>query len=155
MSEKLDLQQAIKEAMQTEKDAMDFYKYAAEKMFDERAKRTFEILALEEKQHAHMFYEFYKGDDIPDFEAFIARGPDTGSSWWKALQRAMLGDFDERKAIELAIEQEAQLEKELLAMAEKIDDPAVKNVYLANARSTHHHYELCVEERSALLGEAG
>ncbi len=37
MSEKIDLQQAIKEAMQTEKDAMDYYKYAAEKMFDEKA----------------------------------------------------------------------------------------------------------------------
>jgi len=154
MSEKLDLQAAIKDAMQTEKDAMDFYKYAAEKMFDDHAKRAFEILAREEKQHAHMFYEFYKGDDITDFEEFIAREPDTESSWWKALQQAMLSDFDERKAIELAIDQEAQLEKDLLAMAEKIDDPAVKNVYLANARSTHHHYELCLEERSALLGES-
>ncbi len=154
MSEKIDLQKAIKEAMQTEKDAMDFYKYAAEKMFNEQAKRMFEVLAKEEKQHAHMFYEFYEGDDITDFEEFIAREPDTNSSWWKALQQAMLGDFDERKAIELAIDQEAELEKNLREMAEKIDDPAVKSVYLANARSTHHHYELCVEERSAILGES-
>ncbi|PLX94087.1 MAG: rubrerythrin [Desulfuromonas sp.] len=154
MSEKIDLQQAIKEAMQTEKNAMDYYKYGAEKMFDEKAKRSFEILAKEEKQHAHMFYAIYKGDDIPDFEAFIASAPDTESSWWKALQQAMLGDFDERKAIELAIDQEAELEKNLRDMAEKIDDPEVKKIYLANARSTHHHYELCMEEHTALLGQS-
>ena len=154
MSEKIDLQQAIKEAMQTEKDAMDYYKFAAEKMFDERAKRSFEILAKEEKQHAHMFYAIYKGDDVPDFEAFMAAEPDTQSSWWKALQQAMIGDFDEQKAVELAIDQELELEKNLREMAEKIDDEEVKKIYLANARSTHHHYELCLEERGAILGQS-
>lgn len=151
---KIDLQKAIKEAMQTEKNAMDYYKYGAEKMHDEKAKRSFEILAKEEKQHAHMFFSIYKGDDVPDFDAFIDGAPDTESTWWKALQQAMLGDFDERKAIELAIDQEAQLEAELTAMAEQIDDEDVKKIYLANARSTHHHYELCMEEHSALLGKS-
>jgi rubrerythrin len=152
MTVNFDLQKAIKQAMQTEKDAMDYYKYAAEKIHDAKAKKAFEILAKEEKQHAHMFFSIYRGTDVPDFEAFMAAAPDTESSWWKSLQKAMLGDFDERKAIELAIEQEADLEKDLIAMAAKIDDVAIKDVYLANARSTHHHYELCVEERDALFG---
>ena len=152
MTEKIDLQKAIKQAMQTEKDAMDYYKYGAEKMHNEHARKSFEILANEEKQHAHMFFSIYKGDDVPDFEAFIAAAPDTNSCWWKALQSTLLGDFDERKAIELAIDQEAQLEKELCAMAETIEDEEIKQVYLANARSTHHHYELCMEERDALFG---
>jgi len=152
MTDKFDLQAAIKQAMQTEKDAMDYYKYGAEKMSDPKAKKAFEILAAEEKQHAHMFFNIYRGDDVPDFEAFMATAPDTESSWWKALHSAMLGDFDERKAVELAIEQEAALEEDLIAMAAKIDDPAVKDIYLANARSTHHHYELCMEERNALFG---
>ena len=152
MTVNFDLQKAIKQAMQTEKNAMDYYKYAAEKIHDGKAKKAFEILAKEEKQHAHMFFSIYRGTDVPDFEAFMAAAPDTESSWWKALQKAMLGDFDERKAIELAIDQEADLEKDLTAMAAKIDDVAIKDVYLANARSTHHHYELCVEERDALFG---
>jgi rubrerythrin len=121
-------------------------------MDDPQAKKSFEILAAEEKQHAHMFFSIYRGNDVPSFEDFMAEPPDTTSSWWKALQTAMLGDFDERKAIELAIEQEADLEKNLRAMAAKIDDIAVKDIYLANARSTHHHYELCMEERNALFG---
>ena len=152
MTATTDLQQAIKKAMQTEKDAMDYYKYGAEKMHDEHARKSFEMLANEEKQHAHMFFAIYKGDDVPDFEAFMAAEPDTESSWWKALQSTMLGGFDERKAIELAIEQEAQLEKELCVMAESTEDEEIKQVYLANARSTHHHYKLCMEERNALFG---
>lgn len=148
----MDLQQAIKEAMQTEKDAMDYYKYGAEKMADDKARQTFELLANEEKQHAHMFYNIYKGTDISSFEEFISAPPNTESSWWKALKQSMLADFDERKAIELAIEQEDALEKDLLATAAQIDDPEVKAVYLANAKSTHNHYELCMEERNALFG---
>ncbi len=152
MTDKFNLQAAIKQAMQTEKDARDYYKYGAEKMTDPKAKKSFEILAAEEKQHAHMFFNIYRGDEVPSFDEFMAAAPDTTSSWWKALHGSMMGDFDERKAIELAIELEATLEEDLRAMAAKIDDVAVKDIYLANARSTHHHYELCMEERNALFG---
>ena len=152
MSEQIDVQNAIKNAMQTEKDAMDFYKYGAEKMTDPKAQRAFEILAAEEKQHAHMFFNIYTGDDVPDFEAFMNAAPNTDSTWWKNLQQMLLGEFDERKAMELAIDQEADLEKELIAMADKMDDKDIRQVYLANARSTHHHFELCTEEYNALHG---
>ena len=33
-----DLQKALKDSIQTEKDAMDFYKFGAEKMADEKAR---------------------------------------------------------------------------------------------------------------------
>jgi len=150
-----DLQKALKDSIQTEKDAMDFYRYGAEKMAEEKARQTFELLAREELQHAKMFYKVYKGGDLPPFEDYIKLPPDTESSWWKALQQAMLADFDERKALELAIEQEDALEKELRATAAKIDDPEVKSIYLANASSTHHHFELIEEEYRAMLGMAG
>ncbi len=150
-----DLQKALKDSIQTEKDAMDFYRYGAEKMAEDKARQTFELLAREELQHAKMFYKVYKGGDLPPFEDYIKLPPDTESSWWKALQQAMLADFDERKALELAIEQEDALEKELRATAAKIDDPEVKSIYLANASSTHHHFELIEEEYKAMLGMAG
>ncbi|AMV73666.1 ferritin family protein [Desulfuromonas carbonis] len=150
-----DLQKALKDSIQTEKDAMDFYRYGAEKMAEDKARQTFELLAREELQHAKMFYKVYKGGDLPPFDDFIKLPPDTESSWWKALQQAMLADFDERKALELAIEQEDALEQELRATAAKIEDPEVKAIYLANASSTHHHFELIEEEYKAMLGMAG
>lgn len=146
------LQEAVKEAVQTEKAAMDFYRFAAEKMGEGKAKGIFELLAREERQHAKMFYQVYQGKDLPYFEDFIASPPETESSWWAALQQAMLADYDERRALELAIDQEAALEKKLQQALSGIDDPTVQGVYEANIKSTHHHGELIEEAYRAMLG---
>ena len=147
-----DLKDALLKAIQTEKDAMDFYNMGASKIFDERAKATFEILAREERQHAHTFYNAYKGSDLPPFDEMMAVAPDTESTWYLALQKAMISEFDERLALELAIEQEDLLAQELKAIAETIDDPEIKQVYLANAASTHHHLEMVEADYKAMLG---
>jgi rubrerythrin len=152
MQEKLDVQEAIKDAVKTEKAAMDFYKFAAEKMDDGKAKSTFELLAREERQHAKMFYNVYKGKNLPYFEDFINSPPDTESTWWVALKEASLADFDERRALELAIEQEEALEKKLLETVAHIDDPQVRAIYQANVNSTHHHAQLIQEQYRAMLG---
>ncbi len=151
MTEK-DLKGALLKAIQTEKDAMDFYGMGAGKIFDERAKATFELRAREERQHALSFYNAYKDNDLPSFDEMMAVPPATDSCWYLALQKAMLSEFDERLALELAIEQEDLLAQELLATAETIDDPEIKQVYLTNAASTHHHLELVEADYKAMLG---
>jgi len=147
-----DLKAALKDAILTEKDAMDYYHFAAEKTLDERARKTFEFLARDERDHALSFYNVYKWGDLPAFDSMMSAPPDTESSWWQALKKAMLGEFDERLALELAIEQEDELEKNLKAMAEKISDPTVKAIYLANASSTHQHMVMIEEDYRAMLG---
>jgi rubrerythrin len=148
----IDVQKAIKDSIQTEKDAMDYYKYGAERMAEDKARQTFEILAREEYQHAESFYRIYPGDDIPSFHEFMNAPPNTSSTWWKNLQSLLVQDFDERKALELAIEQEEALEKSLRDMAARIDDPDIARVYLANATSTHNHLELVEEDYRAMFG---
>jgi rubrerythrin len=148
----IDVQKAIKESIQTEKDAMDFYKYGAERMVEEKARQTFEILAREEYQHAESFYRIYPGTDIPSFQEFMNEPPNTESDWWQSLQKLLMQDFDERKALELAIEQEDALEKSLREMADQIDDPEISKVYLANATSTHNHLELVEDDYKAMFG---
>ena len=59
MNQSFELQQAIRQAMQTEKEAMDFYRLAAKKIADPVAKATFAMLAREERQHAYSFYNLY------------------------------------------------------------------------------------------------
>lgn len=152
MSETIDVQQALRIAVQTEKDAMDFYRLGAEKMADEKAREVFELLAREERQHAGQFYQAYAGGDLPDLETFLAAPPDTGSSWWQALKKAMLGDFDERRALELAMEQELALEKDLRATAAEIGELGIRTVFLANAASTHQHFLLIEEQYKDMFG---
>jgi len=154
MTERFDVQQALKTAIQTEKDAMDFYKYGAEKMPDDQARKTFEILARDEMQHARMFYDAYQGKDLPSFDALIQAPPNTESSWWQSLQRMLLGNFDEQRALELAIEQEEILEAELRRIAARIEEPAIRAIYEANANSTHGHALLVTEDYKALFGQS-
>ncbi len=152
MCEQMDVQKALKKAMQTEKDAMDFYRFAAGQMPDDKARRSFELLANDEMQHARMFFNAYKGGDVPSFDAFIQAPPDSNSSWWKGLQHLLLSEFDERKALELAIEQEEALEKSLRATARQISDPEIRAIYEANASSTHGHALLVTEDYKAMFG---
>ncbi len=151
----IDVQKTIKESIQTEKDAMDFYKYGAERMAEDKARQTFEILAREEYQHAESFYRIYSGDDIPSFQEFMNAPPNTDSDWWKGLQSLLVQDFDERKALELAIEQEEALEKSLREQAAQINNEEISRVYLANATSTHNHLELVEEDYRGMLGMSG
>jgi rubrerythrin len=147
-----DLKAALLEAIQTEKDAMDYYHLAAEKSVDDRVRKTFELLSREERQHAFSFYSACKEGELPTFEQMMAAPPDTESSWFMALKKAMLAEFDERLALELAIEQEDALEKQLRAMAAKISDARIRAIYLANANSTHQHMEMVEEDYRAMLG---
>ncbi|MDO3380146.1 ferritin-like domain-containing protein [Geoalkalibacter halelectricus] len=152
MAEKINVQEAVKRSIMTEKNAMYFYSIGAEKMKNTEAKKFFELLAREEREHAGQFFKIYKGGDIPDFEKFINTPPSMGEDWLSELDKSLLAGFNERKAMELAMDKELKLEKSLRDMAARIDDPAVKAVYEANAKSTHHHYELIESEYARLMG---
>ena len=62
------------------------------------------------------------------------------------------GDFESRRAMELAMEKELQLEKSLRALADKISEPKVRDVFLLNAKSTNNHYQLIESEYARLMG---
>lgn len=152
MFEEIDVQEAIKRSIQVEKNARDFYRLGASHMKDAQAKKTFELLASEEAEHAKLFYEIYEGSDIPDFDAFMTVDPDTDSDWLSALEKQMMEGLTVRKAMELAIEKELKLEGALRQMADKIAKPKVREVFLLNAKSTHQHYELIESEYAHLMG---
>lgn len=152
MAEKMDVQEAIRRSIQTEKNAMDFYTQGAKNMKNPEAKKVFELLAREEREHAGQFFSIYKGSGIADFETFVNAPPALNGEWLSALEKTLMGGFDERKAMELAMDKELKLEKSLREMAERIEDPAVKAVYEANAKSTRHHYELIESEYARLMG---
>lgn len=145
-----ELREALRSAIQTEKDAMDYYRHAAEQMHNEKARLTFKVLAGEEREHARAFYEAYVWSDLEPFETLIDAPPNTDSEWWQALQQAMLGGFDERLALALAIEQERALEDRLRTLAERVGNPKVRAVYLANANMTHRHLEVIRDDFDTL-----
>ena len=152
MEEKIIVQEAVKRSVQTEKNAMDFYALGAKNMKNAEAKKVFELLAREERDHAKQFFDVYEGSDLPDFETFINADPAKDGEWLSEMEKALISDFNERKAMELAMQKEQNLEKSLHEMAAKIEDPQVKAVYEANAKSTHQHYALIESEYARLMG---
>lgn len=152
MFDNVDTQEAIKRSIQTEKNARDFYRLGANHMQDGRARKAFEILAGEEADHARMFFDIYQGQDIPDFDSFMAIDPNQDSDWLTDLEKEVLEGLDERRALELAMDKELKLEEALRALAAKVADAAVQEVFLKNAESTHQHYELIESEYAHLMG---
>ncbi len=146
-----EIQEAVKRSIMTERGAMLFYQQSAQHMKDIDAKKTFELLAREEREHAEQFFSLYQGDDLPSFEEFIT-APGSGTEWLGGMTEEELAGMNERKAMELAMEKEKQLEAQLREMAAKIDDPSIRGVYLENAESTHNHYMVIESEYARLMG---
>ena len=148
----INLQEAVKRSIQTEKTAMDFSRMGALRMKDPDARRMFETLAREEREHAGYFYRIYTGSDIPSLEDFLNTPPDNESSWMASLKDQIDTDFDEKKALELAMEKEKTLEAALRETAAKADDAEVRAVYELNANETHNHYLLIEAEYARIMG---
>jgi len=148
----IDIQEAIKRSIQTEKNAMNFYQAGAGLMKDTEARRVFELLAREEREHAGQFYRIYKGDNIPSLEAFLDAAPDNESGWMASISKIIAEDCTEQKALEVAMEREQNLEQALLETAAKLDDPGVRVVYELNARETHNHYQLIESQYARIMG---
>jgi rubrerythrin len=152
MFDNIDVQEAVKRALLTEKNAMNFYDLGAQRMTNPEARRVFNLLAREERGHAQQFFGIYQGGDIPSFDVFIDSPADHESAWLSALAKAIDTDFSEKKALELAMEKELSLEKTLRETAEQIAVPEVKAIFELNAKETHNHYELIESEYANLMG---
>ncbi len=149
---KVDVQEAIRRSLQTEKNAMLFYQYGARQFTDAAAKRTFELLAREEREHAGHFHRIYPGDDIPSLDEFLAIPADDESTWIAAAHKVCGTDVTEQKALEVALKKEQQLEEALQQVAIRMEDPEVRAVYELNVRETHNHYLIIEAEYARIMG---
>ncbi len=152
MPQEFNLQEALRLAIETEKNVRDFYLRAAEVTRDERGKKVFSLLASEEHEHASHFFPLYKGKDLGFFDEYMARPAKTDSAMLKALQKALDENVHERKAMEIAMKEEEDLEKSLRMTAARIIDPTVRRVFEKMADETRNHYALIESEYAHLMG---
>ncbi len=146
------IQEAIKSSLQTEKNAMNFYRMAAGHMQRPQARKLFELLASEEREHARHFYDLYKGSDLPPFEQFMDQSLQEDKNYLLEQEKVLLADLRIRKAMELAMEKEKNLENQLQKLAEKITDEEVRRIYLDNAESTRRHFLMIESEYAHMMG---
>jgi rubrerythrin len=152
MPQEFNLQEAIRLAVQTEKDVMDFYLKAAALTKNERGRKVFEQLAREEREHAGHFFQVYPGKDLGTFDEFMARPARVDQVMLVQLQKALAENVHERQAMEIALKEEEDLSKHLRLTASRIVDPQVRGVFERMAKETEHHFALIESEYAHLMG---
>lgn len=152
MPQELNMREAIKLAIQTEKNVMDFYLKAAALTDNERGKKVFTQLAKEEREHAAHFFKIYTGSELGTFEEFMASPPSPTFGILRELDKALADNLHERKAMELAMKEEEDLVKNLRLTAARIIDPAVRAIFERMAVETEHHYAIIESEYAHMMG---
>ncbi|PLX93632.1 MAG: ferritin [Desulfuromonas sp.] len=152
MPQEFNLQEALKLAIQTEKDVMDFYLKAASMTKNERGKKVFELLSREEREHASHFFHHYKGTDLGTFEEFMAQPPKVDTAMLKNLEKTLCESTHERQAMEIALKEEEDLARNLEMTASHVIDPTVRGVFEKMAKETRDHHALIESEYAHLMG---
>lgn len=151
MPQEFSMQNALKFAIQTEKDVMDLYKHAAAIITNPRGKKVFEQLAGEEQEHVGHLFKVYSGKEFGTMEQFLASPPHVDLVTIRHLDAALKEKSHERRAMELALEHEQGLVKSLRQTASLIVDPAVRAVFERLAKETENHYALIESEYAHLM----
>jgi len=146
MGKEYTLEEALKLAIQGEKDSMDFYRKASSIAKNERAKKVFDLLANEEVGHLKAFFNHYKGKDFGDIESFMKTPPDANNPTYKALLKVIGENTAEQQALEIAMKEEKTVVNQYTVMAKDIIDPLVKGVFARVIKETQGHYDMIEDE---------
>lgn len=152
MGKEYSLEQALKLAIQGEKDSMDFYRKAASVTKNERARKVFDMLANEEVGHLKSFFEHYRGKEFGDVETFMKSPPDTNNTTYKALLKTIGEATQEKQALEIAMKEEKSVVDQYTVMAKDIIDPLVKGIFERVVKETQGHYDMIEDEYMHLMG---
>jgi rubrerythrin len=146
MGKEYNIQEALKMAIQAEKDSMDFYRRASAVTKNERAKKVFDLLANEEVGHLKSFFDHYKGGEFGDLKTYMESPPDTKNPTYKALEKAITENTHEQAALEIALKEEKACIEHYSVLVKDIVDPLVRSVFQKVVKETENHYTLIEDE---------
>lgn len=152
MGKEYSVQEALKLAIQAEKDSMDFYRRASTVTKNERAKKVFDLLANEEVGHLKSFFDHYKGTEFGDLQSFMATPPNRDNPIFRTLDKAITEDTHEQGALEIAMQEEKSTVERYTLMAKDIIDPLVRAIFDRVVKETQGHYDMIEDEYSHVMG---
>jgi len=152
MGKEYSLQEALKLALQAEKDSMDFYRRAASVTRNERAKKVFDLLANEEVGHLKSFFDHYKGTEFGDLKSYIDSPPSAKNATIIALEKAIKEDTHEKEALEIALKEEKSGIQQYSLLVKDIIDPLVRGVFERVIKESQGHYDMIEDEYMHIMG---
>ena len=152
MPQEMKHQEALKIAVETEKGLICFYRRAAEMVADADAKAFFNRLASEKEEQAGQFFRYYKGREFGTLDEFISSSCTYNAEAMKELSALNDTSVKERRAREIAMEKEQNLEQTLRGKAKQIIDPGVRAIFEKMAKASQHHYQIVESEYARMMG---
>lgn len=152
MPQEMRHQEAIKVAVEREKELMCFYQKAAEMVTDGEGRQVFARLAKEKEEHVGFFFRHYRGKEFGSLAEFVNAPCQSVKQIVKELETVVDTRTKERRAREIAMEKEQQLEKILNSTASQIIDPGVRMIFEQMAKVTHNHYQIIESEYAREMG---
>jgi len=152
MPQEMKHQEALKLAVETEKGLICYYRRAAEIVSDDGAKKVFTRLAKDKEEHAGQFFNHYQGRDLGTLEEFLNRPCTLNADALKELKGLTNARVKDRRAREIAMEKELQLEKTLRNTGKQIINPVVRIIFEQMAKETRQHYEIIESEYARTMG---
>ena len=148
---------ALRIAIATERSGLEFYSRGAGLVRSTRARKVFESLAGEEKEHLSTLearYEQLRADD-PDFESYPTflyfKGASDGlfSEGAERLRKVV----DDREALMIGIRCERASHRFFKRYGERFEDSEGKRIFLEFADEEREHLQLLIREYRALVGQ--
>ena len=146
MGKEYSVQEALKLAIQAEKDSMDFYRKASSITKNERARKVFDLLANEEAGHLKAFFDHYKGGEFGDINSYMSSPPNRTNTTVLALEKAIDENTPEKVALEIALKEEKACIEQYTFLAKDIIDPLVRAIFVRVVKETENHYALIEDE---------
>jgi rubrerythrin len=151
MPQEYTLQEALLQAIHAKKNLRDFYRKAANVSENPRTRQVFQRLAGEVEENIGKFFAHYQRDDLGSLEDVLAAPPHADSVMLVELERALDRNIHERRARELAMKEEQDLERVFRQAATRLIDPIVRGVFLEVADEAAHHYAVIESEYAHLM----
>ena len=148
---------ALRIAIATERSGLEFYSRGAGLVRNARARKVFESLADEEKEHLSTLearYEQLRADD-PDFESYPTflyfKGASDGlfAEGAERLRQVV----DDREALMIGIRCERASHRFFKRYGERFEDSEGKRIFLEFADEEREHLQLLIKEYRALVGQ--
>ena len=147
---------ALRIAIATERSGLDFYARGAELVRNERARKVFESLAAEEKEHLATLearYEQLRAED-PDIESYPT------FLYFKGASDGLFADgaeklrqvVDDREALKIGIRCERASHRFFKRYGGHFEDSEGKRIFMEFAAEEREHLRLLIAEYRALVG---
>lgn len=150
---------ALRMAIATERNGLDFYTRAASVTKDARGRQVFQKLAIEEREHLASLQRRYRelGEKDPQLEvrpAFLFFKGGASGLFASAAERLREG-VDDEQALLIGMECERGSHEFFKKYGERFEDSEGKEIFLEFAAEERAHFELLSREYHALLDRQG